>query len=666
MARHKIHLPGTLLLLASAAAAQPTVAPSTETVGRTRGEDRGNYNIVHSFETGYRFHAVDGNPLKYRSDVNFGNGIRLLGSTLTVNSKDGHGGLFDEIVLSTQGLGNDPYQSAAFRVQKNSWYRYDLLWRSNAYFNPGLTSTAGGHLLDTRRQMQDHDFTLFPTAKFRLFAGYSRNSQTGPGLSTINLFDSLGDQFSYFAGIDRRQREFRLGAEGQAAGFKFHIMHGWQRFEESTAYRLDSPSAGANPTDRVTLNSFTRQEPYSGNSPFWRASLLNERKSWYAINARLSYAGGRRGFTFDEALAGTSRSGGAATRQVLVSGSGARPMTSGSITLSLFPSRKWTLTNHTAFHQTGMNGNASYREVNNAASTFQVVYFQNLAVRTLVNNTEASYKANRWFGLFGAFQHSTRRIQSVETESADIFSDSRGATQNNRLNAVSAGVRLEPVKAVSIVIDTETGRADRPFLPTSERLYQAFGGRLRYKTGPIVFQAYSRANYNTNSASLFTYSARSRTSGADASYSAKRWFSLDAGYSKQHWDTLTGIAYFAGDLVEGDASLYISNVHTGYASVRASFLKRVDLSAGYTRVQDTGDGRATPTSGPAGGSRLAAFRFAQTFPLSYQAPMARLSVPLTAKIRWNVGYQFYHYKEVFLTRQNYRAHTGFTSVIWSF
>lgn len=659
-----------LLLLASASApplaAQPTVAPSPETVGRARGEDTGNYNIVHSFETGYRFHTVDGNRSKYRSDVNFGNGLRLLGSSLTVNSKDGHGGLFDEIVLTTQGLGNDPYQSANFRVQKNALYRYDLLWRSNDYFNPGLTSQIGGHLLDTRRQMQDHDFTLLPQSKFRVLAGFSRNSQSGPGLSTINLFDSLGDQFPFSANIDRRQTEFRLGIDGQAAGFKFNIMHGWQKFEESTTHELTSPSSGANPDDRLTLSNLRRSEPYSGNSPFWRAFVQTERQNWYAINARFIYTGTRRGFTFDESVAGTSRSGAAATRQVLVAGSGRRPLSTGSITLSLFPSRKWTITNHTAFHQTGMDGDASYREVNNSTNSFQIFYFQNLAIRTLVNNTEASYRAKRWLGLFGGYQYSTRRIQSVEAETFGGTTEARRSSQTNNLNAGSAGLRLQPNKAWSIVFGTEIGRADRPFVQLSERRYHAIGGRIQYKAGPVNLQAYSRANYNTNSASLFTHSARSRVSGGDVSVTARRWLSFDGGYSKQHLDTLTGLAYFTDDLVESDRSIYISNIHSTYAGLRTSFGKRADLYAAYTRVEDNGDGRLTPSGGSAGGSVLAAFRFAQTFPLAYQSPLARFSIKLHDKVRFNVGYQFYHYREDFLTLQNYRAHTGFTSLIWSF
>src|SRR5712692_8572920 len=94
---------GSLALVASA---QQVVAPTNEPVGPPRGENAGDYNITNSFETGYRWHTVGGNVGKYRSDVNFGNGIRLLGSNLTINSKDGHGHYFDELLLSTQGLGN--------------------------------------------------------------------------------------------------------------------------------------------------------------------------------------------------------------------------------------------------------------------------------------------------------------------------------------------------------------------------------------------------------------------------------------------------------------------------------------------------------------------------------------------------------------------------------
>ncbi|MCC6539552.1 MAG: hypothetical protein IT162_18520, partial [Bryobacterales bacterium] len=53
-----------------------------------------------------------------------------------------------------------------------------------------------------------------------------------------------------------------------------------------------------------------------------------------------------------------------------------------------------------------------------------------------------------------------------------------------------------------------------------------------------------------------------------------------------------------------------------------------------------------------------------------QSPLVRFSVRLHDKIRWNFGYQHYNYSEDFApllgALQNYRAHTGFTSLMWSF
>src|SRR5438105_2013960 len=169
--------PGLLtLILAASVWAQPPVAPTNEPTGPPRGENVSNYNIRESFEAGYRFRETDGNSDMYRSTVNYGSGIRLLASSLSVQSREGHGKYFDQILLTTQGLGNDPYESAALRIEKNRWYRYELTWRSLAYFNPGLSvanGTANGeHLLDTVRHLQDQDFTLFPQSNFKVFLGY--------------------------------------------------------------------------------------------------------------------------------------------------------------------------------------------------------------------------------------------------------------------------------------------------------------------------------------------------------------------------------------------------------------------------------------------------------------------------------------------------------------
>src|SRR5277367_1584546 len=183
------------LFFAAAALAQPPVAPTNEPVGSSRGDNFENYNILQSFELGYRYATTGGDFDMYRSTVNYTDGIRLLSSSLSIQSRDGHGHYFDQLQINTQGLGNDPYQFASVRVEKNGLYRYDMVWRLNEFYDPALTIANGEHFKNTTRTMQDHDLTLFPQGNFKFFLGYSRNISTGPSLTTIQLFDSKGDEF---------------------------------------------------------------------------------------------------------------------------------------------------------------------------------------------------------------------------------------------------------------------------------------------------------------------------------------------------------------------------------------------------------------------------------------------------------------------------------------
>ena len=651
------------------ALAQQTVAPTPETVGSARGADFGGYNAVHSIETGYRFADIDGNRGKYRSDVNFRNGLRLLGGSFSLNSKNGQGGLFDEIILNTQGLGNDPYEFANLRIQKNRLYRYDMLWRQNEYYNPGLTIAEGRHFRDTRRQLQDHDLILMPQSKIQFRFGYSRNSQDGPALSTVQLFDSRGDEFAPFADIRRLRNEFRIGNDIELAGFKFSWLRAWDNFKEDTPYLL-GPDPGASPLDRTTLTGFRRTEPYHGNSPLWRGNLHGERKSW-AVNARLTYVGAQRDFTLDESAAGVSRS--AINRDILVTGAARRPTTAGDFSVSIFPTERLSVVNNTSVYSTRIDGDSIYREVNNSIRSDDQVYFQFLGIRTITNSTDLNYRISPALGFYGGYHYSTRRIRSVESFRIPAFGDPPdrlAAEQENQVHSGLAGLRLKPVKPLTIALDAEVSRTDRPFAPISDRNFHALRGRVQYKAKSLLLSTAYRQSYNTNSVTLSTHSARARNYSWDASWAPRSWFAFDAGYSKLHLDTVSGLAFFAApDFITGRNSVYISNVHAANFGARFGIAKRADVYAGYSITKDTGDGRSTPS--PQGTTAQASLLLlsAQTFPLSFQSPQARLSIRLTSKVRWNAGWQFFNYHEKFqlwVAPQNYRAHTGYTSVLWSF
>ena len=659
-------LSATALLTAIPIAAQPPVAPTPERVGPIRGDEAGNYNIVNSWETGYRFADISGNHGKYRSDVNYGNGIRLLGSSLTAHSKDGRGGYFDELVLTTQGLGNDPYQTALLRIQKNKLYRYDFLWRESQYFNPALTISDGFHAIDTTRRLQDHDITMLPQSSFRFHFGYSRNVQDGPALTTVQVFDSRGNEFPLFSNIERRFREYRFGAEAKVAGFQVQIWRSWQRYEEDTASRRDTSGEGLNPNSTTTLDQFQRTEPYRGSTPLWRFHLHREERLW-AINGRLTYSGGRRDFLFDESAQGTARFG--INRQVLVSGNARRPLTTGDFAVSLLPTGRLTLVNNTSIHSIRIDGDSTYREVNNAIASDDLLYFSFLGIRTITNATDVNYRARKWLGLYGGYHYSTRRNRSVQSLRFPPFDGDRTeATQDNQVQTALAGMRIKPAAPLTLSLDGAVSRADRPFTPISDRNFHTLGARVQYKSRSLLLSTAYRLNYNTNSETLSSHSSRARNYSADASWTPAGWFAVDASYSRLHLDTVSGLAFFAGgEVLDQFRSIYISNIHAGSLGVRIGLRKRADLYLGYTITRDAGDGRPRPVLGT--GETNSLLDPWQTYPLRFESPQARLSIPLHRRFRLNFGWQFYHYREDFPVIepfQNYRGHTGYTSLLWSF
>ena len=200
-------------------------------------------------------------------------------------------------------------------------------------------------------------------------------------------------------------------------------------------------------------------------------------------------------------------------------------------------------------------------------------------------------------------------------------------------------------------------------------------GRAEYRTRRATLSTNYREAYNLNAPFTFsTFNSHSRQYSANASWAPNNAISFDASYTKLHLDTRGGIAFFAStgirpQLQSSFTSYYTSNIHAGNLGVRVALRRRGDLYVGYAITKDTGDGRAAPVPSSVANPIEALVTSVQTFPLTYQSPLARLSIRITPKIRWNAGWQFYNYGEdfpLFGYSQNFHAHTGFTSVLWSF
>src|SRR5579864_5891390 len=178
-----------------------------------KGIDQGNYNVKQSIEFGGRFTNISGDTQAYDTFVNLQQGARLLGFTTEMKSLDHHATLFDRFSFSNFGYGGDPNQVSRLRIAKNTWYKFDALFRKDENFwdygllanplNPttpfpngpagygGTTCTAcvlnfSPHNMNTRRKMGNYNLIVRPESRVRFRMGYTHNVNEGPGFTTIH------------------------------------------------------------------------------------------------------------------------------------------------------------------------------------------------------------------------------------------------------------------------------------------------------------------------------------------------------------------------------------------------------------------------------------------------------------------------------------------------
>lgn len=699
--------------------AQPVIAPSPDRPGFVLGADLSSYNVTNSFETGYRFAAVGGDFGFYRSNVNYGDGLRLLSSSFTANSKDGHGYLFDSMSLSTEGLGNDPYEVATFRMEKNDVYRYDMTWRLSDYFNPSLNNGESDTLKDTRRVMQDHDLTVSLAKWAKLKLGYSRNKETGPEYSHYELY--IGGLARSVLPIDRDTRrdwnDYRLGAQFDFHGFRLTLSHQWDYYKDDSPIASLVPgqpyplplSQPYQPSLAVTYptlaTAYSRSQPMHGLNQGWTGNLNRNQKLW-AINARMTYTMGNNNMIYSENESGPAAiattvapypgavgcsncgAGNPANAATLMNGNGRWPFFAGDVTFSLFPASNLTIVNSTSAETNHYDGGGQMLQVSSYAATKNIYWLYHMGEGRVSDSLDANYRLNRWLGFNAEYRYTDRWLENDlfrtgTTNSKDLN------TLDDHMNTGTFGFRLKLAQPLSVNVDATIGRDSGAETPVSPAHFHNIRARADYRVQKRVrFGATYRQMYNLNAPVGYTftltpaygppppayYASHSRDYSVTSSFTVNRNMSLDASYSKNHLDTFANLwaeLPSSPTLVisaPGYTSQYVSNIHTVSLTARTTLNRRGTLYVGYHITRDTGDGRSVQNLGlqdPAA-SYLAGFN---TFPMSYQAPQARLSIKITEKMRWNGGWEFYRYDQKFAYfgyQPYYRAQTGYTSISWAF
>ena len=187
--------------------------------------------MIHSSgELGYRSTDVSGSTAMYDTLVNLQSGPRILDQTLSMQSLDHLGLLFDNFYLNSAGWGGDPNNYARLRADKNKWYNLQASFRRDQNFfdydllanplNPPPPPAIGGstpsiqalnspHLYDTTHRMSDVDLTLLPQSRVSFRLGYSHNNMTGPSYSSIHE----GTDALLLQGWNTTMNSYRMGVD---------------------------------------------------------------------------------------------------------------------------------------------------------------------------------------------------------------------------------------------------------------------------------------------------------------------------------------------------------------------------------------------------------------------------------------------------------------------
>jgi len=218
--------PSVLVAKSSSAGQNPSGAPE--------GVTSGGYLIHSSGEIGYRSADVTGSVDMYDTLVNLQTGPRFLDQTLSMQSVDHQGFLFDNLYVNSFGWGGDPNNVLRLRADKNKWYNlvgsfrrdqnfsdYDLLanplnppppppvWGST----PSIQAQNSPHLFDTVRRMSDIDLTLLPQSRISFRLGFSHNNMTGPSYSSVHE----GTEALLLQDWNTTLNSYRFGVDWKAA-----------------------------------------------------------------------------------------------------------------------------------------------------------------------------------------------------------------------------------------------------------------------------------------------------------------------------------------------------------------------------------------------------------------------------------------------------------------
>ena len=700
--------------------ASKEATPTSQTVG----EDAGNYKVVSTIEIGYRGQRVDGDVNKFKSDLNYKAGPRLFDTSFFMKSKDGKGGLFDTMLVTSTGWGADPSGNMRISMEKPSVYRFEGTYRRFKYyrflnnianptwlFTPIATAAnpvTGLHGYDTYTQMGDFDLTILPKNEtIRFNVGYSPERYSGPAYTN---YHNGGNDFWLLSNLKSKADDYRVGADGKVGPIDWTLLQGFRRFKDDSTIPL-GVGLNVNTTSSVAqLTNFLRQEPTRGSVNFTRASIHSLIAKKLDITGRIIYSRSTANSLYNEVFSGrnfnfritgwpptppAAQPNTTNPSSYTIGGNVKRPSTIGDIGITFLATDNFRLSNTFHVEDFTIDGIATFSDFfsitrnitgGTRTDTFGVnglQAFKTTKYRKYQNTLEGDYQLTRNYSVHFGYRYGHRRDEQTLTGYA-LNANSPGLLvpelelEQNTTHAFFGGFKARPVKNWTLYFDAEHGTADNVFSRIGNYNYTNVRAKSRFApTRKLNFNLALITKNNSNPSEIagvsltdFGVDVKSRVFTSSIDWMPNSRVSVSTGYNYTWVNSDAVIDYYyqvppAASVrhPNGHALYYVRNNYF-FIDLVARLNRRMTLFTSYRLNQD--DGQGNRLSDPAGlpGTLIT------SYPMNFTSPEARLSIKLNRHLDWNLGYQYYAYNESQFLKtfpgspraQNYHAHLPYMSL----
>lgn len=667
----------------------------------------GDYKVTASVELGVRGLEVNGDHEKYRSDQNYRAGLRLFDSSILIEDNRSQYRAFDSALFQSGGWGSDPTGYFRANLDKVGIYKLDTSVRRVRYFNnlknhvPVFSqpvSRGSQHRANTLHDFGDADLTIFPERDFRIRLGYGFNRTEGPGTSTLRF---RSDEFQVDSQIRNRSDDYRAGVEGKLLGFNLGLLYGHRAFRDDTQFLVSSFNPGNNLGATTSfLTSASRDFNVVGHTNFINFFFQRTFAEKLDLSGRFIHSQSDSEIVESDILIGrVSATGDFITSdEIRVPGIARRPQSRGDLGVTWRATSKFRISNTFTFDQFSVGGSNTLAELVSSTSSAGVpranaftnsFAWRSTSYRRFSNLIEGDYQFNRRLAVNLGYRYGHREV-GVFAIDRNLLSAApvtpRSEELDNTTHSIIAGARINPATNWSIWMDLERGESDNVFTRLSNNDTFSFRARTRGTVKQFTFSASGIFKNNDspgvsvpilNNQGVVIFPAtetiadtRQRIFTAEVDWNPAARFGFSGGYTYTHLTSDTDIIVPVGtpifpttQFLLGRSEFFVRDSYFHF-DVNAKPVKRLTLYASYRFNDDRGQGDRLITRPQ---------DMIYSYPMKSHIPELKLAWRVTRNIDWNVGYQYYSYRErsqlnpfavpaVLLPAQNYTAHMPYTSI----